>query len=455
MADRPRRQGAAPPDPGQPAQPPPRQPPAAQQPPPPYVPPQHPLFVRAPPQFKSGSDLDLYLQRFGAYARAANCPPGEQGDLLLSLLDDKALDGVSRTIGIGRGDVELDDVIAQLRRAEGYHANSEKYVTELRNRKRLRNESIWNYHIDLHKLAQKAYPTDEAMRQGSLRESFIANINDSYLASRLRELQQLDMEELLDTAIMLQGCQAASAKPVHSVDTVPDNSDVLGSELLSKLNNVTQHLQDLTVTMKPIPNATPAWNPQPDQPEPNAAFLGNVQQPYRYEGPRHSFGQNPPNQQSYGYNKPFQRPTRASMEPYYRDDPWPRPYYQNQRHPNNRDTYFNGPRNHPPQRNGSRDRPFYYERWPDNRNRNQQHHPGRNYNSQYRQNNRRNDHDHNHRPNRHRSDSYQPRHYLPPRNNSQADLVEQIVKGIRAINTNPTERETEPRAPANSPAPLN
>ena len=34
----------------------------------------NPLYVRAPLQFKSGSDLELYLQRFRAFARSANCP---------------------------------------------------------------------------------------------------------------------------------------------------------------------------------------------------------------------------------------------------------------------------------------------------------------------------------------------------------------------------------------------
>ena len=93
----------------------------------------YPLYVRAPPQYKSGSNLDLYLQRFRAYARALNCPENEQADLLMSLLDDKALSGVSRMIH--EGGFDLDELIAQLRRAEGYNQNSEKYVTKLRHRR--------------------------------------------------------------------------------------------------------------------------------------------------------------------------------------------------------------------------------------------------------------------------------------------------------------------------------
>ena len=43
------------------------------------------LFVRAPLLFKTGTDLDDYLQRFRAYSRAAGVPKREQCDLLISL----------------------------------------------------------------------------------------------------------------------------------------------------------------------------------------------------------------------------------------------------------------------------------------------------------------------------------------------------------------------------------
>ena len=86
---------------------------AAQQvaPPPAYQarPALNPLYVRAPPQFKSGSDLELYLQRFRAYARSANCPQGDIADLLISLLDDKALSSLTRILA--EGGYNLNDVI--------------------------------------------------------------------------------------------------------------------------------------------------------------------------------------------------------------------------------------------------------------------------------------------------------------------------------------------------------
>ena len=86
----------------------------------------NPMFVRPPPQFKSGMDLELYLQRFRAYARSINCPANEQADLLIGLLEDKALEGISRTVQDAAGD--LDDIIAQLRRSEEWNKNTERYV---------------------------------------------------------------------------------------------------------------------------------------------------------------------------------------------------------------------------------------------------------------------------------------------------------------------------------------
>ena len=206
------------------------------------VDPVHPRFIRAPPTFQSGTDLDIYLRRFLSYARAVNCPPDERSALLLSMLDDKALSGVTRVVA-NNPNIPFDELVAQLRRAEGYAQNSEKYVTELRSRRRLRGESIWDYHLDLHKIAAKAYPHDEAMRTGSLRESFISNLNDSYIASRLRELQNVNLEQLLDAAIMLQGCQQASAKQINFLKKAEVN--LIESQRLDKLDQKFDTLTDL------------------------------------------------------------------------------------------------------------------------------------------------------------------------------------------------------------------
>ena len=145
---------------------------------PPRAPAVNPLFVRATPLFKTGTDLDVYLQRFRAYSRAAAVPEREQCDLLISLLDDRTLNGLSTLVN--QGEYNMADLVTALRRAEGYNNNRERFITELRARKRLRNEDIWSYHLALANLAKKAYPDNTEMQAGSLRESFIANLNEPY-----------------------------------------------------------------------------------------------------------------------------------------------------------------------------------------------------------------------------------------------------------------------------------
>ena len=181
-----------------------------------------PLTARTPPLFKSGADLDIFLLRFRAHARLVKCPAGQQCDLFISLLDNKTLSGVMRTRE--PANMDLEDLIAQVRRAESHYINSESFINQLRNRKRLKNEPIWDYYVALYNLAARAYPRNEAMRQGSLRETFIANINHSYIGPRLRELPHIGTEELLHTATLLYDCQIDTTKPVNMVESVPDTS---------------------------------------------------------------------------------------------------------------------------------------------------------------------------------------------------------------------------------------
>ena len=196
----------------------------------------NPQIIRPPPIFTSGGDLDLYLKRFDSYARAIGCPEGEKSHMLLALLDDKALTGIARAIA-NNPQLLYPELIAQLRRAEGYTQNREKHVTELRNRKRLLEENIWDFYLEIHRLAERAYPENDAMKIGSLRESFIANINDPGIAARLRERQDLNLEDLLDLAIMLQGCQSASTTTINSTKEIAATSLLCPEKTLTTINN--------------------------------------------------------------------------------------------------------------------------------------------------------------------------------------------------------------------------
>ena len=209
----------------------------------------NPQFIRALPVYKSGGDLDLYLRRFEAYARAVHCPENERSNLLISLLDDKALTGISRAMA-NNPRLPYPELTNHLRRAEGYTQNREKYITDLRSRKRLRGEGIWEYHLDLYRSAERAYPDNEAMKTGSLRESFIANINDTGLGARLRERPDLGMEQLLDLAIMLYECQTASTP--RQVNFIEETKEIGPSQeahtsLSSKIDSLSTLMENMAL----------------------------------------------------------------------------------------------------------------------------------------------------------------------------------------------------------------
>ena len=190
--------------------------------------------------------------------------------------------------------MDLEELIAQLRRAEGLNMNSERYVTELRNRKRLKNEPIWDFYLDLHTLAKKAYPANEEMRQGSLRQTFIANLNEPYVASRLRELPHLEMEELLDNAIMLYGCQTASAKSVHAVRSSSVLDNPATPEQCDNFAHVTlsQELQDLTLDSTGEPYEVATCNPLDQEPAedfPAPLYEDTYEPHYGYDDPCQDF----------------------------------------------------------------------------------------------------------------------------------------------------------------------
>ena len=154
-------------------------------------------FVRAPPAFKTGTDVNIYLKRFDAYAEAINCPEGEKANLLVSLLDDKTLLGIDLQQRPEEDSNDLETLKNKIRTAEGWTQNSEKWIGELRGRRRQRGESIWDFHLALHTLAKRAYPENEILRMGSLRETFIANLGHPQISARLREKQTFTMPEFI------------------------------------------------------------------------------------------------------------------------------------------------------------------------------------------------------------------------------------------------------------------
>ena len=167
------------------------------------------VLIRPPPLFKSdNTDISLYMQRFQSYCNALNVEQDDRSNLLIALLDDKALAGVKRNL---REDIPLNELVNLLKRAQGVTANSsERYITELRTRRRNRHEKVFEFFVTLSDLAEKAYPNNEPMKTGSLKEAFINNLNLPNVAARLRERTDLDIDRLVDYAVMLHSCQEST-----------------------------------------------------------------------------------------------------------------------------------------------------------------------------------------------------------------------------------------------------
>ena len=194
-----------------------------------------PQFVRAPPIFKRNKDdLELYLKRFSCYCAALNCPEGDKANLLISLLDDRSLGAIERNL---TAETTYEQLMELLRVVEGYdNNNSEMYVVEMRNRRRARNESIRDFHLDLYRLATRGWPNNQQVREAMIREQFISGIGQEEIAARLREHPELNNEEILNLAITLHACRRA-ARSHRSNDTIQDVNSIGRSEQTTNNRN--------------------------------------------------------------------------------------------------------------------------------------------------------------------------------------------------------------------------
>ena len=188
-----------------------------------------PQYVRAPPLFKHNNDFILYERRFRAYADAIACPAENRVHLLLSMLDDKVLGAIDRYV---TPQTTLDQLCELIRESEGYNRhNREQFAKELRVQKRERNETIREFYQALHRIASRAYPDSVEIREAILRESFLSNLNDSYIAARCRERHDLNNEQILQLAITLHSCKEASRSgttqpaTVYFVDAESESED--------------------------------------------------------------------------------------------------------------------------------------------------------------------------------------------------------------------------------------
>ena len=211
-------------------------------------------YIKNLPMFKHGSDLLIFLQRFQSYCQALRIPQNMRASLLVAHLDDTALRGISRNL---HDNITHEEVVELLKKSQGYAANNtDRHITEMASRKRLRTEKVMDYFVDLCRISELAYPNvdQQQVRDANLRQEFIKNINHPMISARLREHPTMPMEELLDLAVLLENCYEASKVPQTQVNFLPDHVEIpqrsetpAEDSTNAKLTNITNMIEALAI----------------------------------------------------------------------------------------------------------------------------------------------------------------------------------------------------------------
>ena len=192
--------------------------------------------------FKKGKDLLIFLHRFQAYCQALAVPQDMRGTLLIAHLDDKSLRGISRHLN---NQLNYDEVVELLKKSLGYtNNNTDQYITQLSERKRLKGEKVMDYFIDMSRISELAYPNpnQQAVKDTNLRLHFIQNINQPMLGARLREHPTLNMDNLLDLATLLESCYDSSGLTTSQINSMEVMAHNAVNRKIDRLTNLVEKL---------------------------------------------------------------------------------------------------------------------------------------------------------------------------------------------------------------------
>ena len=86
---------------------------------------------------------------------------------------------------------------------------AEVHKIKFRNRKRVRNENLFELVLDLRKLAKQAYPTKDAeFIEESVREQFVEALQNRDLRIRIRQAKLKNLDELVAFAVEHEAYEA-------------------------------------------------------------------------------------------------------------------------------------------------------------------------------------------------------------------------------------------------------
>ena len=192
-------------------------------------------YIKNLATFKNVSDLIIFLHMFNSYCQVLRVPRNMMASLLIAHLCDTSLRGISRHLN---DDLTYEEIFELLKKSQGYAKNNtEKQITDMAARKRLKSEKIMNYFVYQN-------PEQKGIRDANLCQEFIKSINHPMIAANLNENPNMPMEELLDFAILLESCYKASKVSTNHVNFLDTNTD---DTLNAKIKNLTNLMEKMVV----------------------------------------------------------------------------------------------------------------------------------------------------------------------------------------------------------------
>ena len=121
---------------------------------------------------------------------------------------------------------DFQKVMLELRKRFAPECYAEVHKIKFRNRRRVRNENLFELALDLRKLAKQAYPTRDAVFiEESVREQFVEALQSRDLRIRIRQAKLTNLDELVAFAVeheayeTIENNRAKDTTNVHSTNT--------------------------------------------------------------------------------------------------------------------------------------------------------------------------------------------------------------------------------------------
>jgi hypothetical protein len=209
------------------------------------------------PLFNGETSLNTWLAQFHNAAKFNGWDSGAQLAHLTNSLTGRAADAVFE-----RGDLPphtIDELITILKLKFGDEGQAEKFRAELRTRKQHPGESLQSLHIDIQRIASKAYPGARNDTADLIaRDAFLDALADQEIAYRIRELDICNTDQAYKHAVRLSAiraqktevsktdaCQTVSAKYVTTEESQYNSCARLRDSGTQKSNdNIVQQLLD-------------------------------------------------------------------------------------------------------------------------------------------------------------------------------------------------------------------